>query len=129
MSEQDTRIPVTALQIFWALCAAAGLVSVGWASFHVAGLATMTHEITQSWGALTVALDLLCLGVPVVAFTVVEAHRLSMRWPWLWAVLAVPLPGAFLIPLFFLLRERALLRKGMAEQTVPADGPASRARG
>jgi hypothetical protein len=33
-----------------------------------------------------------------------------MRAPWLWAALAIPLPGAFLIPLFFLLRERALLR-------------------
>ena len=29
---------------------------------------------------------------------------------WIWAVLAIPLPGAFLIPLFVLLRERALLR-------------------
>jgi hypothetical protein len=34
-----------------------------------------------------------------------------MRWPWIWVLLAIPLPGAFLVPLFFLLRERALIRR------------------
>jgi hypothetical protein len=32
-----------------------------------------------------------------------------MRWPWIWVPLILPLPGAFVIPLFFLLRERTLL--------------------
>jgi|SRR5215468_1280986 len=104
------RIPITATQVLWGTCSAVGLVSVGWASSHVAGAAVLLTELRQTWGALTIALDLLLLGIPVVAFAVIEAHRLGMRLPWLWAVLAVPLPGAFLIPLFFLLRERALLR-------------------
>jgi hypothetical protein len=59
---------------------------------------------------LTVALDLVFLGIPVGAFAVIESRRLRMRWPWIWIPLAIPLPGAFQIPLFFLLRERALLR-------------------
>lgn len=103
-------VPITPLQIFWSAWAVAGLCAVGWASLHVSGTAAFLTELRQSWGSLTVALDLVFLGIPVVAFAVIESRRLGMRWPWIWAVLAIPLPGAFLIPLFFLLRERALLR-------------------
>ena len=127
MADNANRVPITALQVLWAICAAAGLGSVGWASLHVASLAVMMKELSQSWSALTVALDLLFLGIPVVIFAVIEAHRLGMRWPWLWAVLAVPLPGAFLIPLFFLLRERAMSGAATmraAQQAVAADQPA-----
>jgi Protein of unknown function DUF2834 len=77
---------------------------------NVAGSTAFLTELRQGWGSLTVALDLVFLGIPVVAFAVIESRRLGMRAPWIWAVLAIPLPGAFLIPLFFLLRERALLR-------------------
>jgi hypothetical protein len=69
------------------------------------------REVTASWGAITVSLDLLLLGVPCVAFAVIESRRLGMRLPWIWIPLALPLPGAFLVPLFFLLRERAILRR------------------
>ncbi len=107
-------VPVTAVQIFWGACAIAGLLAVGWAAMHVGGNAAFLADIGQSWGALTVALDLLLLGIPVVAFAVIESYRVGMRWPWIWVPLAIPLPGAFLIPLFFLLRERALMRNRAA---------------
>jgi len=110
----DTRTPITATQIFWAVCSAAGLISVTWASSNVIGEAQFIAEIRQTWSGLTVAFDLLFLGIPVVAFAVIEARRLGMRWPWVWAVLALPLPGAFVIPLFFLLRERTLLRRRLS---------------
>jgi hypothetical protein len=103
-------VPITPLQVFWSAWAVAGLCVVGWASLHVAGTAAFLTELRQGWGFLTVALDLVFLGIPVVAFAVIESRRLGMRWPWIWIPLAIPLPGAFLIPLFFLLRERALLR-------------------
>jgi hypothetical protein len=104
------RTPITPLQLVWALSSLVGLVAVGWPALHVADGATLWAELTRSWSTRTIALDLLLLGIPVVVFAVVEARRLRWRWPWLWAILAVPLPGAFLIPLFFLLRERALIR-------------------
>ena len=110
LQQNPSSIPITPLQIFWGVCAMVGLVSVGWASLHVGGNAAFLAEIGQSWGALTVGLDLLFLGIPAVAFAVIESRRLGMRAPWIWIPLAIPLPGAFLIPLFFLLRERALLR-------------------
>ena len=102
---------MTALQLFWGASAIVGLVAVGWPAAHVHDAATMWREVTQTWGARTIALDLLLLGIPVVTFAVVEARRLGWRWPWLWAPLALPLPGAFLIPLFFLLRERTIARQ------------------
>lgn len=57
------------------------------------------------------SVDLVLMAVPVLAFAVIESRRLGIRWPWIWIPLAVPLPGAFVIPLFFLLRERALIRQ------------------
>ena len=110
MRARHSPVPITPLQIFWGICSALGFVSVGWAAAHVKGNAAFLADITQGWGAITVALDLLFLGIPVVAFAVVESRRLGMRLPWIWIPLAIPLPGAFLIPLFFLLRERTLLR-------------------
>ena len=109
LSSSDASIPITAVQVFWAACALIGLTAVGWASSRVSG--SFLAEICQSWSATTIALDLLLLGVPVVAFAVIESRRLGMRLPWIWIPLALPLPGAFLIPLFFLLRERTLIRQ------------------
>jgi len=109
VAPSKARVPVTGTQWFWGICSAVGLVGGRWLSRHVAGAAVFLSELRQSWSALTVGLDLLLLGVPVVAFLVIESRRLRMRAPWVWAFLAVPLPGAFVVPLFFLLRERRLL--------------------
>jgi len=103
-------VPVTATQLLWCACALAGLVGVGVPALHVGGPAAFWSDIRHGWGAITISTDLLLLGIPTVAFAVIESRRLGMRLPWIWIPLALPLPGAFLIPLFFLLRERALLR-------------------
>ena len=97
-------------QVFWGICAAVGLIAVGYPSAHVGGMDAMLADLTHSWGGITISLDLIFVAIPVVAFMVIEAHRLNMRWPWIWVPLILPLPGAFVIPLFFLLRERALQR-------------------
>jgi hypothetical protein len=110
-------VPVTGTQVFWGISAIVGLIVVGWAGLHVGGTAVLLGELSHGWGALTIALDLLFIAIPVVAFMVIEARRLGMRWPWIWVPLIIPLPGAFVIPVFFLLRERALLRIGTGEHT------------
>lgn len=117
--EVPRPVPLTGIQIFWGLCAALGLLGVGWPAAHAPDAAAFLADLTQSWSSLTVASDLVLLGVPVVVFTVIEARRLNMKLSWIWAPLAIPLPGAFLIPLFFLLRERALLRSGQAGRRLP----------
>jgi len=103
----QTRTRPGPLEVFWGLCAVLGLVAVGIAAARVDG-ADFLNDAFGTPAARTVTLDLLLLGVPVVVFMVVEAARLGMRRPWLWAVLAVPLPGAFLVPLFLCRRERLL---------------------
>ncbi|MBO9524121.1 MAG: DUF2834 domain-containing protein [Nocardioidaceae bacterium] len=102
-----SRARMPALDLFLGLAAATGLVSVGVASAQAGG-GSFLADVFASPASTTIALDLLVLGVAVVVWVVVEAHRLGMRRPWLWAVLAVPLPGAFVVPLFLLLRERRL---------------------
>jgi hypothetical protein len=109
-------IPVTWAQVFFGICAAVGLLVVGWAAVHADGTGLL-FLLTHDYGALTISNDLLFIAIPVVAFMVIEAHRLRMRWPWIWAPLIIPLPGAFVIPVFFLLRERALLRIGAGENS------------
>jgi len=105
-----TAVPVTPLQIFWGALALSGLVAVGWPALHAPDQASFLAAVTGNWGTLTVSLDLLGLGIAATAFAVIESYRIGMRWPWIWVPLAIPLPGAFLVPFFFLLRERALLR-------------------
>lgn len=97
----------TPLQVVWASLALFGLVAVGLTATQVDGGAFL-DDIFANPATVTVTVDLLILGVAIVVFLVVEASRLGMRRPWLWAILAVPLPGAFLVPLFFVLRERRL---------------------
>jgi hypothetical protein len=111
------RTPITGTQIFWGICAVVGLIVVGWPSLHVGGMVVMMADLTHGWGAIAIALDLVFVAIPVVAFMMIEARRLGMRWPWIWGPLIIPLPGAFVIPIFFLLRERALLRIAAGEQS------------
>jgi hypothetical protein len=111
MSER-APVPMTATQWLWATLALVGFVSVGAASLGVNGLGAFLGGALGTAAARTVSFDLLGLGVAATAFAVIESRRLGMRRPWLWVPLAVVLPGAFLIPTFFLLRERALLRAG-----------------
>jgi hypothetical protein len=109
-----TGVPVTPLQVFWGALSLIGLIAVGWPALHAPDQSTFLAAVTANWSTLTVSLDLLGLGIAATAFAVIESHRVGMRWPWIWVPLAIPLPGAFLVPLFFLLRERALLHAKMS---------------
>lgn len=103
----------TAVQACWSALAGLGLVAVLVPAAQAHG-SRFLEQVFANPATTTVTLDLLVLGVAVVVFVVLEAARLGMRRPWLWAVLAVPLPGAFLVPVFFVLRERRLALTGQA---------------
>jgi len=109
-TSRSRPVPLTGIQVFWAICAAIGLFGVGFPASHAPDAVTFLAELSRDWSTMTVSLDLLLLGLAVVAFAVIESRRLGMQLPWIWIPLAIPLPGAFLIPLFFMLRERALIR-------------------
>jgi hypothetical protein len=80
-------------------------------------------DVLHGWGSIAIALDLVFVAIPVVAFMVMESYRLGMRWPWVWAPLILPLPGAFVVPFFFLLRERALLRIKAQQESAGGNAP------
>jgi hypothetical protein len=103
-------IPLTGLQLLWAAAALIGLIGVYWPALKVTDSAHFLTELGQSWSALTVSADLVLMGLPVIIFAIIESYRLGLRLPWIWAPLSILLPGAFVIPLFLLLRERAVLR-------------------
>ena len=105
VSVHPTR--ATPLQVFWGALGLVGLIAVGLAAVQVDS-GELLDDLFANPATTMVTLDLALLGIAVVVFVVVEASRLGMRRPWLWAVFAVPLPGAFLVPLFFVLRERRL---------------------
>jgi hypothetical protein len=107
-------VPVTFRQVFWAVCAAAGLAVVGWATTHAPPPSVFFAELGQSWSALVVSLDLSFLGFAAVTFAVIEARRLGMRLPWIWIPLSLVLPAGSMFPFFLLLRERALIRARLA---------------
>lgn len=98
------------------------MLVVGWASLRVQS-GSFLSDILHGWGSIAIALDLVLIAIPVVAFMVMESHRLGMRWPWIWVPLILPLPGAFVVPLFFLLRERALLRLKAEQQSAGGNVP------
>ncbi len=115
--------PLTVLQALWTVLAGIGLIAVGAAASR-ADSGHFFDQVFANPATTTVTLDLLVLGISVVVFVVVEASRLGMRRPWLWAVLAVPLPGAFLVPLFLVLRERRL---ALTDQAVVSNARSARA--
>jgi Terpene cyclase DEP1 len=108
--ERTDPVPITALQVLWGSWAIVGLIGVAWPAAHVPEPAAFVRDIWKMWSTVTVSVDLVFLGLAAVVFAVIESRRLGMPWPWIWVPLGIVLPGAFLIPLFFLLRERAWIR-------------------
>ncbi|XBB67913.1 DUF2834 domain-containing protein [Nocardioides sp. WV_118_6] len=97
----------SAFEVFLAAAAVTGLGAVGALAVQVDGTALLSDAFATPASTM-LTIDLLVLGVSVVVWTVVEARRLGLRRPWVWAALAIPLPGAFVVPLFLLVRERRL---------------------
>ncbi|MFL6105421.1 MAG: DUF2834 domain-containing protein [Marmoricola sp.] len=102
-----TRTRSTALEATYVVLALTGLVAVGAAAVQVSGQ-SFWNDLFANPATTTVTLDLALVGLAVIVFVVTEASRLGMRRPWIWVALAIPLPGAFVFPLFFVLRERRL---------------------
>ncbi len=107
-----SAVPVTGRQIFWGVLSLAAFLSVGYASINAPSPKQFFADLGQNWSAITMSLDLSFLGFAAVTFAVIESRRLGMRLAWIWIPLSVVLPAGCLIPLFLLLRERAMIRAG-----------------
>jgi hypothetical protein len=59
----------------------------------------------------SITIDLFFLGLAVFVWMVLEARRLGMRWVWLYLVFGMLIAISVTVPVFLLLRERALAKK------------------
>ena len=70
---------------------------------------TLANPASQS-----ITVDLFFLGLAVFVWMVLEAHRLGMRWVWLYLVFGMLIAISFTVPVFLINRERALARRDPA---------------
>jgi hypothetical protein len=58
----------------------------------------------------SITVDLFYLGLAVFVWMVLEARRLGMRWVWLYLVFGMLVAISVTVPVFLILRERALAK-------------------
>jgi hypothetical protein len=99
------------VQGLYGTAAVVGLLGTGWFNLRHASTGP-TQGYLQGWFATaassSAALDLIVVSVALSVFMVVEGRRLGMRRPWLYVVGGFVLAMAFSVPLFLLIRQRAL---------------------
>jgi len=106
--------PSQSLQIFYGLCAIAGVVVTMYFNIQFVqehgGFSAWTF-ITENYvnhASASISNDLLVVVVAFLVWSFVEAKRLNMRHWWAYVVLTFVVAIAFALPLFLLNRERKL---------------------
>ena len=111
------------------MASAVGLVGTGWFNLRFAGSGSGSGYL-QGWFAnpasSSAALDLIVVSLAISVFILVEGRRLGMRRPWLYVLFGFVLAMAFTVPLFLLMRERALDRARASVVDRSVGGGASR---
>ena len=109
---------MTPLMIVYALLAAAGLV-LPWhynlALLHETGSLSLSTFLAGAFAnpaAASISVDLAIGGSAAILALVVEARRIGMRYAWVYVLLTFTVAFAFAVPLFLLMRERHLTRRG-----------------
>jgi hypothetical protein len=92
--------------MLYLLTALSGLASVGVVAFCGVTFTDFFAGIWSNPGSRLVSLDLLFLGISMIIFMTIESRRLGLGLFWIWIPLSVVLPGAFVFPVFLIIRER-----------------------
>jgi hypothetical protein len=87
--------------------------------FSVTG---MLQAMTSTRTITGVTLDFLVVVVTSFVFAVPEAIRLKMRWAWVCIAGTFLIGSSFGLPLFLLMREYAMRRKGAGEKSMERPG-------
>ncbi|WP_460433448.1 DUF2834 domain-containing protein [Angustibacter speluncae] len=77
---------------------------------HDGSALDFVRDATSSPAGLSLSLDLVVLATACVVLVLTESRRLGIRRPWVYLVLCAVVAASFAIPLFLLVRERALER-------------------
>ena len=78
---------------------------------HDGSALDFVRDATSSPAGLSLSFDLVVLATACVVLVLTESRRLGIRRPWIYLVLCGVVAAAFAIPLFLLVRERALDRR------------------
>ncbi len=98
-------------QLFYADASVAGLILTAYFNITYRGSRRYLAAWFANSASTSAACDLIILAAAVSVFMVAEGRRLQLRLPVLYVVVGCALAMAFAVPLFLLLRERALRRE------------------
>lgn len=105
-----------ARQVFYGVAAVAGLVLTWFFNLRYDGPVSYLAAWFANDASSSAAVDLIVLAVVASVFIVAESRRLGLRWPLGYVVVGFVGAMAFAVPLFLLVRERALA----ADRRLPA---------
>jgi len=97
--------------VFFLVLSVVGLVS----AWTLNGIAVMNGEnYASAWFGTAVdwvlSADFLVVAIAIVAFMIIEARRIGMRYVWVYILLSGITAMAFTVPLFLAMRERQLAK-------------------
>jgi len=104
-----------ARQLFYGVAAVVGLALTWWFNLRYDGSVGYLQAWFANDASSSAAVDLIVLAVVSSVFIVAESRRLGLRWPVVYVVVGFVGAMAFAVPLFLLVRERALA----AERRLP----------
>ena len=97
-----------ARQAGYGVLAAVGLITTWFFNLRFSGQGSYLAGWFANDAASSAATDLIVLALAASIFMIAEGHRLGLRWPWVYVLAGFALAMAFAVPLFLLVRERAL---------------------
>jgi len=109
--------PMPARQIVYAIAAAVGLCSTWYFNLEFMSqndgfvLSTFVGDNYVNPASASISNDIIVAGFTFSFWSFFEARRLEMRRWWLYMVLSLGVAIAFAMPLFMLMRERAMDRR------------------
>ena len=95
-------------QVCYGLAALVGLVLTWFFNLRYDGSVGYLQAWFANDASSSAAVDLIVLAVVASVFIVAESRRLGLRWPLVYVVVGFVGAMAFAVPLFLLVRERAL---------------------
>lgn len=95
-------------QWLYGVLSVVGLIGTWYFNISFAGPGNYVAAWFANDASSSAATDLIVVSLAASIFMVVEGRRLGMRRAWLYVVAGFVLAMAFAVPLFLLMRERAL---------------------
>jgi hypothetical protein len=113
----DDRGSLVRQVVYGVLAVAGAALTLPFNLRHDGTALDFVRDATSTPAGLSLSFDLVVLATACVVLVLGESRRLGIRRPWVYLVLCGLVAAAFAIPLFLLVRERALQRRRREAQT------------